>query len=51
MPQMAPMWWELLFMMTLMLYTFMSTIIYFNKENKLSTKTEKISKSEMNLKW
>nr|AKE36793.1 ATP synthase F0 subunit 8 [Rubiconia intermedia] len=36
MPQMAPMWWEIMFIIFSMIYICMSTMIYFST-NKLTT--------------
>nr|YP_009643405.1 ATP synthase F0 subunit 8 [Physopelta slanbuschii]APO08822.1 ATP synthase F0 subunit 8 [Physopelta slanbuschii] len=51
MPQMAPLWWEFLFIMTLMMFMIMCTIIYFNKKNSINVKIKKINKKSKMLKW
>nr|QWX95523.1 ATP synthase subunit 8 [Pephricus paradoxus] len=33
MPQMAPLWWELLFIMFILSFMLMNTIMYYNKMN------------------
>nr|YP_002727913.1 ATP synthase F0 subunit 8 [Geocoris pallidipennis]ABZ02011.1 ATP synthase F0 subunit 8 [Geocoris pallidipennis]UPL65445.1 ATPase subunit 8 [Geocoris pallidipennis] len=49
MPQMSPMWWELLFISFLMIYMLMNSIMYWNKEEIM--KSEKSNKLISYLKW
>nr|QWX95527.1 ATP synthase subunit 8 [Molipteryx lunata] len=52
MPQMAPLWWEILFIMFIMSFLFMNTIIYFNKiPNKKNTENESININNLKWKW
>nr|YP_002995744.1 ATP synthase F0 subunit 8 [Stictopleurus subviridis]YP_010316732.1 ATP synthase F0 subunit 8 [Liorhyssus hyalinus]ACF04095.1 ATP synthase F0 subunit 8 [Stictopleurus subviridis]UMY76354.1 ATP synthase F0 subunit 8 [Liorhyssus hyalinus]URN72948.1 ATP synthase F0 subunit 8 [Liorhyssus hyalinus] len=53
MPQMSPLWWEILFLLFIMCFLIMNTIIYYNKmispkksENQMMIKT-----SNQNWKW
>nr|YP_009915356.1 ATP synthase F0 subunit 8 [Palomena viridissima]QLF99776.1 ATP synthase F0 subunit 8 [Palomena viridissima] len=50
MPQMAPLWWEILFLMFIMMYMFTSIIIYFSF-NKSSTSSANKNKIISQLKW
>nr|YP_009472937.1 ATP synthase F0 subunit 8 [Metatropis longirostris]AST10167.1 ATP synthase F0 subunit 8 [Metatropis longirostris] len=52
MPQMAPMWWELLFMMFMMSYLLMNMIMFWNNENKINkTLMNKKMNTEINWKF
>nr|UCC45977.1 ATP synthase F0 subunit 8 [Eumenotes sp. HEM140] len=52
MPQMAPMWWEILYMMFLILFLFMISFIYHYKIKYYITKSETgYNKNQMNWKW
>nr|QIK50393.1 ATP synthase F0 subunit 8 [Chorosoma macilentum]UPL65614.1 ATPase subunit 8 [Chorosoma sp.] len=51
MPQMAPLWWETLFVMFIMLFLFLSTIIYFNKMTLPKNSNFNKINSQMNWKW
>nr|QZI85941.1 ATP synthase F0 subunit 8 [Eocanthecona furcellata] len=50
MPQMAPLWWEILFIVFIMTFLTFSIMIYFNKKNSTMSKTLS-SKSIKNLNW
>nr|YP_009754532.1 ATP synthase F0 subunit 8 [Myrmus lateralis]QIN90640.1 ATP synthase F0 subunit 8 [Myrmus lateralis] len=53
MPQMAPLWWEILFMVFIMLFILMSIVIYYN--TMMLPKNQKYSNNkiynQMNWKW
>nr|YP_009654865.1 ATP synthase F0 subunit 8 [Pseudomictis brevicornis]QCI09433.1 ATP synthase F0 subunit 8 [Pseudomictis brevicornis] len=53
MPQMAPLWWEILFTMFIVSFLFMNIIIYFNKVFAQSDnlKDQKINAEEFKWKW
>nr|AVJ52288.1 ATP synthase F0 subunit 8 [Odontotarsus robustus] len=52
MPQMAPLYWELLFFLFIMSMIIMSTIIYHvPKISKISGSTEQRSINQINWKW
>nr|YP_010626158.1 ATP synthase F0 subunit 8 [Dybowskyia reticulata]WBK02994.1 ATP synthase F0 subunit 8 [Dybowskyia reticulata] len=52
MPQMAPLWWELLFLMFLMTYMIMNTLIYFMPKSYLDMLNKKNkSINQINWKW
>nr|YP_010310364.1 ATP synthase F0 subunit 8 [Daclera levana]UMY75899.1 ATP synthase F0 subunit 8 [Daclera levana] len=52
MPQMASLWWELLFMFFIITFMLMNTIIYYNKLLKFNKKiNNKFIKMEFNWKW
>nr|QWX95535.1 ATP synthase subunit 8 [Paralycambes pronotalis] len=52
MPQMAPLWWELLFVMFIWLFMMISMIIYFNKMNNPEVMGSKsIETNQKNWKW
>nr|YP_010310390.1 ATP synthase F0 subunit 8 [Melanacanthus marginatus]UMY75925.1 ATP synthase F0 subunit 8 [Melanacanthus marginatus] len=53
MPQMAPLWWEILFILFIMSFIFMNTIIYYNKNLKSikSVQSNKLLNKELNWKW
>nr|YP_011011070.1 ATP synthase F0 subunit 8 [Cymoninus sechellensis]WPW49238.1 ATP synthase F0 subunit 8 [Cymoninus sechellensis] len=52
MPQMSPMWWEMLFIYFMMLFLIMNSIIFWsiNMKNKSNFKNLEKNK-EMNWKW
>nr|YP_002735099.1 ATP synthase F0 subunit 8 [Yemmalysus parallelus]ABZ02141.1 ATP synthase F0 subunit 8 [Yemmalysus parallelus]UPL65497.1 ATPase subunit 8 [Metatropis brevirostris] len=50
MPQMAPLWWETLFIMFLLLYLIMNIMIFWTKGNKLINK-KSLTKSFKELNW
>nr|QFP99293.1 ATP synthase F0 subunit 8 [Myrmoplasta mira] len=51
MPQMAPLWWEYLYILTLIMMMITSIFIYHNKINKLMKKSLKYSTKNINWKW
>nr|YP_010315908.1 ATP synthase F0 subunit 8 [Leptocorisa lepida]UNA68814.1 ATP synthase F0 subunit 8 [Leptocorisa lepida] len=52
MPQMAPIWWEMLFLMFLMMFMLMNSIIYFNKTmTMMKMKKESIKIKQIKWKW
>nr|UPX88567.1 ATP synthase F0 subunit 8 [Palomena prasina] len=50
MPQMAPLWWEILFLMFIMMYMTTSIFIYFSISKKLSSSIKK-NETINQLKW
>nr|YP_010999375.1 ATP synthase F0 subunit 8 [Arma koreana]WPM93260.1 ATP synthase F0 subunit 8 [Arma koreana] len=50
MPQMSPLWWEVLFIIFVMTYFMFNIMIYFNKKNSLINKNSKNNKTN-NLNW
>nr|DAZ87576.1 TPA_asm: ATP synthase F0 subunit 8 [Stiretrus anchorago] len=50
MPQMSPLWWEILFMIFIISYLLFNILIYFNKKNLLIIKDNKFKKIN-NLNW
>nr|AXS65693.1 ATP synthase F0 subunit 8 [Coleoptera sp. 3 KM-2017] len=50
MPQMAPLWWELLFIMFIMTYIIMSMMIYHTPNMNLSHET-KTNQMSLNMIW
>nr|UPL65289.1 ATPase subunit 8 [Appolonius crassus] len=51
MPQMSPMWWEILFFMFLMTYIMVNTIMYWNKNNEMKNMKYNSTTNNMNWKW
>nr|UPL65237.1 ATPase subunit 8 [Ectatops sp.] len=51
MPQMAPLWWEYLYLMNSLLMIIISTLIYHNKMNYPIKQTLKYKKLIKNWKW
>nr|YP_009731645.1 ATP synthase F0 subunit 8 [Neoplerochila paliatseasi]QHR79419.1 ATP synthase F0 subunit 8 [Neoplerochila paliatseasi] len=51
MPQMAPMWWSLMYMFTLTTLYLMMIMVFFNKNQKESMKSNKINFKNNNWKW
>nr|YP_011002218.1 ATP synthase F0 subunit 8 [Picromerus viridipunctatus]WPO01479.1 ATP synthase F0 subunit 8 [Picromerus viridipunctatus] len=51
MPQMSPLWWEILFIVFLLTYMMHNILIYFNKKNNLYSKTFIIHKKVNNSNW
>nr|UPL65367.1 ATPase subunit 8 [Nithecus jacobaeae] len=51
MPQMSPMWWEILFIMFNMTLIMMNIMIYWQKSPKTSKNLMKMMKNSMNWKW
>nr|QWX95537.1 ATP synthase subunit 8 [Lucullia flavovittata] len=53
MPQMAPLWWELLFFTFIMSFIIMNIIMYFNKINypKMINKMENKMINQFKWKW
>nr|YP_009654917.1 ATP synthase F0 subunit 8 [Menida violacea]YP_010714118.1 ATP synthase F0 subunit 8 [Menida metallica]QCI09894.1 ATP synthase F0 subunit 8 [Menida violacea]QEL51208.1 ATP synthase F0 subunit 8 [Menida violacea]WDD39681.1 ATP synthase F0 subunit 8 [Menida metallica] len=50
MPQMAPLWWEMLFIMFFMSYMIINIMIFFNKNNTFKT-SNKINKMSPQPNW
>nr|YP_010952960.1 ATP synthase F0 subunit 8 [Empoascanara angkhangica]WMQ52403.1 ATP synthase F0 subunit 8 [Empoascanara angkhangica] len=50
MPQMSPMWWTTLMVMFILLFIILMTILYFNINNKMTSKILLCNK-KMNWKW
>nr|QWX95528.1 ATP synthase subunit 8 [Merocoris curtatus] len=51
MPQMAPLWWELLFFLFIFSFMIMNTIIYYNKILTPKTSSEVSTSSTHQFKW
>nr|UPL65782.1 ATPase subunit 8 [Anacestra spiniger] len=51
MPQMAPLWWDILFIYFLMVFLMINMLIYFNKNYKPLTNMMKKSINSMKWKW
>nr|YP_010463230.1 ATP synthase F0 subunit 8 [Dimorphopterus gibbus]UUJ37754.1 ATP synthase F0 subunit 8 [Dimorphopterus gibbus] len=51
MPQMSPMWWEMLFIMFIMLNMNMIVIMFFNYNKKINTENSYKMISNFNFKW
>nr|YP_010310377.1 ATP synthase F0 subunit 8 [Camptopus lateralis]UMY75912.1 ATP synthase F0 subunit 8 [Camptopus lateralis] len=52
MPQMSPLWWEILFILFILSFIMMNTIIYYNKNIKLiKTDNNKLVNKELKWKW
>nr|UPL65795.1 ATPase subunit 8 [Megalotomus sp.] len=52
MPQMAPLWWDILFIIFIILFMWINTIIYFNKNLKINFKKNiKLNNKSFKWKW
>nr|UPL65743.1 ATPase subunit 8 [Notobitus elongatus] len=53
MPQMAPLWWEILFIMFITMFMMTNMIIYYNKNMKpnLNIKNKNYSINQFKWKW
>nr|UEP16622.1 ATP synthase F0 subunit 8 [Megalotomus costalis] len=52
MPQMAPMWWDILYIIFIILFLLINMIIYFNKNLKINYKMiNKLNNEEIKWKW
>nr|YP_010222540.1 ATP synthase F0 subunit 8 [Dalpada cinctipes]UCC45964.1 ATP synthase F0 subunit 8 [Dalpada cinctipes] len=53
MPQMAPLWWDMLYMYTLISFCLMNFIIYFSMMKMNNNKNKKFNEenNQMNWKW
>nr|YP_011009674.1 ATP synthase F0 subunit 8 [Hygia opaca]WPV77666.1 ATP synthase F0 subunit 8 [Hygia opaca] len=52
MPQMSPMWWEVLYIMFLLSYIFITMIIYYNKKTSPQNNlNKKMSIYQFKWKW
>nr|YP_011031445.1 ATP synthase F0 subunit 8 [Eocanthecona concinna]WRB04595.1 ATP synthase F0 subunit 8 [Eocanthecona concinna] len=51
MPQMSPLWWEILFMIFFLIFIIFNIVIYFNQESKLTFKPFLNIKTDNNLNW
>nr|UPL65562.1 ATPase subunit 8 [Dicranocephalus sp.] len=52
MPQMAPLWWELLFFFTIICFLMMNIIMYFYKQYSMKKLDQKhIKTPQLNWKW
>nr|YP_009485737.1 ATP synthase F0 subunit 8 [Canthesancus helluo]AVZ00873.1 ATP synthase F0 subunit 8 [Canthesancus helluo] len=52
MPQMAPIWWTLLFIMFILSFTFIYKMIYYQFTTEPSTQSKNLFKTEnINWKW
>nr|QWX95506.1 ATP synthase subunit 8 [Holhymenia tibialis] len=50
MPQMAPLWWELLFIMFIIMFMIMNAIIYHNK-SLMPKSSKSLDKEIVQFKW
>nr|AJF94299.1 ATP synthase F0 subunit 8 [Corizus sp. 'albomarginatus'] len=51
MPQMSPLWWELLYIMFILLFMIMMIIIYYNKNYKYKNNIISKKINQLNWKW
>nr|YP_009488369.1 ATP synthase F0 subunit 8 [Tingis cardui]AWD31628.1 ATP synthase F0 subunit 8 [Tingis cardui] len=51
MPQMAPMWWTMIYMSTVTMLLMMMIMMYFQKSNSMKTKSINFLKKNKNWKW
>nr|DAZ87563.1 TPA_asm: ATP synthase F0 subunit 8 [Dichelops melacanthus] len=52
MPQMSPLWWEILFIIFFMTFIIMNSMIYFMTQNKIKQmKKDKNEQKQMNWLW
>nr|AFY16900.1 ATP synthase F0 subunit 8 [Dicranocephalus femoralis] len=52
MPQMAPLWWELLFILTVLCFMMMNIIMYYFKQYSTKKMNQKFIKTlQLNWKW
>nr|UBQ33985.1 ATP synthase F0 subunit 8 [Cysteochila lineata] len=51
MPQMAPMWWSLMYLLSLTTVFLMVVMMFFNKNQKSNTMKSKINIKSINWKW
>nr|UBI44017.1 ATP synthase F0 subunit 8 [Eysarcoris gibbosus] len=51
MPQMAPLWWEILFLMFMLSYLMSTTLLYFNFKVKMNKNNCVMKLFNMNWKW
>nr|YP_010222618.1 ATP synthase F0 subunit 8 [Plautia lushanica]UCC46081.1 ATP synthase F0 subunit 8 [Plautia lushanica] len=52
MPQMAPLWWEILFMMFILSFIMMIIMIYFSLQNNIHKKSMQMNNiNQMNWMW
>nr|ASA69165.1 ATP synthase F0 subunit 8 [Clavigralla tomentosicollis] len=52
MPQMSPLWWEILFLLFIMSFMIMNTIIYYNKTPMpLQKQSKSIEINQFKWKW
>nr|QEI26521.1 ATP synthase F0 subunit 8 [Eurydema ventralis] len=50
MPQMAPLWWEVLFIMFMITFMMFNVMIYFNSSKSINNKN-KINKKSFQFNW
>uniref|UniRef100_A0AAU7YS00 ATP synthase F0 subunit 8 n=1 Tax=Rhopalus tibetanus TaxID=3151528 RepID=A0AAU7YS00_9HEMI len=51
MPQMSPLWWEMLYIIFIIMFMIMIIIIYYNKSHKLNYKTNDKKINQQYWKW
>nr|UPL65588.1 ATPase subunit 8 [Leptocoris augur] len=51
MPQMAPLWWETLFILLILCFIMMSVIIYYVSNPKIKNDSNLIKINQFNWKW
>uniref|UniRef100_A0AAU7YT69 ATP synthase F0 subunit 8 n=1 Tax=Rhopalus latus TaxID=238591 RepID=A0AAU7YT69_9HEMI len=51
MPQMSPLWWEVLYIIFIMMFMVMIIIMYYNKNFKLSSSIYNKKINQSNWKW
>uniref|UniRef100_A0AAU7YS11 ATP synthase F0 subunit 8 n=1 Tax=Rhopalus nigricornis TaxID=3151526 RepID=A0AAU7YS11_9HEMI len=51
MPQMSPLWWEMLYIMFIMMFMIMIIIMYYNKNFKLKSIIYNKKINQLNWKW
>nr|UPL65354.1 ATPase subunit 8 [Meschia woodwardi] len=51
MPQMSPLWWEILFIMFILSFMFINMIMFWGIDSMMETKKFKLNNKVMNWKW
>nr|YP_010866023.1 ATP synthase F0 subunit 8 [Piezodorus guildinii]WGT93131.1 ATP synthase F0 subunit 8 [Piezodorus guildinii]DAZ87550.1 TPA_asm: ATP synthase F0 subunit 8 [Piezodorus guildinii] len=51
MPQMSPMWWEILFLLFISFYIMMNIMLYFNKKNNSIKNNKNMMKHNKQINW
>nr|UPL65523.1 ATPase subunit 8 [Macropes robustus] len=51
MPQMAPLWWEILYLTFIILFLMMNTIMFFSFNKKIKTSITSTNIKTLNWKW
>uniref|UniRef100_A0AAU7YS58 ATP synthase F0 subunit 8 n=1 Tax=Rhopalus qinlinganus TaxID=3151527 RepID=A0AAU7YS58_9HEMI len=51
MPQMSPLWWEMLYIIFIMMFMIMIIIMYYNKTTELKNNIHNKKINQLNWKW